>query len=117
MTGKDGYESLLGRFNIERIDISTRYCAAVHIDGKVYCAKEHSVAVRQLMSANPQVENRLCFLHFIRTEGKLIAFIDCVALFGQPIIEVVAQDITEQLTDVAEIYEYRHPNRIRQIIV
>lgn len=113
------FELMSDRFNIGQLDISTRSFAGVYVEseGKIYYAKEHSAAIRQCKSANPQLENGMSFLHFIKSGGKLIAIVDCLALFGLVPIAEVAKAISEQLKDVVEIYEYRHPNKIRQITI
>lgn len=58
------------------------------------------------------MENRMSFLHFLKVDGKLIAVIDFLPVFGQALIEDVLQAI-EQVQVVKELFEYQYSNRIR----
>lgn len=115
MVDNNGYELLEEKFGINRLDVQNRAFAGICGYGRIYCAKEHIAAIGQCMADNPSLKNRMSFLHFIYSDGKLIAFVDSLTLFPQtPIEEVVRVIFADQLHKVDEIYEYKYPNQIRR---
>lgn len=107
------YESLEGKFGIANIDFENRKKCAIYAYGKIYIAKEHIVAIGQCMADNPSLKNRMSFLSFINSNEKNICFLDCLALFQKIPFDEVVESIIDQCQEVAEIYEYKYPNKIK----
>jgi len=110
---KDNYESLEQKFGITKMDIQNRTNAGIYAYGKIYSNKEHVIAIRQCMEDNPYLTNRLSFLDFINSDGRIICFVNCMALFQKIPFDEVVNAIIDQCQEVSEVYEYKYPNKIR----
>ena len=65
------------------------------------------------MADNPRLKNRMSFLNFINSDGKIICFVDCLALFQKIPYDEVVRAIIDQCQEVVEVYEYKNEKQIK----
>mgnify|MGYP006379516249 CR=1 FL=1 len=113
MMDTTNYESLEGKFGIANIDVQNRTNSGIYGYGKIYITKEHLVGIQQCMADNPRLKNRMSFLNFINSDGKIICFVDCLALFQKIPYDEVVRAIIDQCQEVVEVYEYKNEKQIK----
>ena len=116
-------ESLMEKFNIDKLDVETRSLAALCIDGELYIGKTHIAAMRcfddkmKTLGKTKVVYLSLkhATLHIILNKGIRYFFIEKNSLLTNIKADEIIQQIQNKYKKPFEVYNYFHKKGIELI--